>query len=519
MRRLFAMLLGLMVSGNCWGGLIALTYHDVSSDPAKAAFAVSRQDFAEQIEFLLAHGYRPVSLDFLSKVRRGQASLPDKAVLLTFDDAYQSYHDFVQPLLKRYGIPSVLAVVTGWQDGVRPPEYAAKLMTWPQLRELSRSPLVEIVAHTHDLHHGIRANPKGNVAPAGITRRYEPGGGYESEAQFRARLRKDLETSVARFKQENINPRGVAWPYGAYGGVLAEEADRLGLEFRLSLDDGLTTSADLTRINRILIGPGMGIRGFSRELLRPEWSRESLRFVGIRLDDIAHADPQRQEQNLSRALDRIEALGVNAVLVSPFTTDLKAAYFPNNQLPVKTDLLNRFLQQVRDRTPVRHTILELPAHPPVTDSDGLYAQLLQRAGWFRAAAFSDVTSSEQLARLQTQFRRHRPTVKLGVTRKPGETLSGETLSGVDFALIDLEAGLPERALTVAGVRVTALGSDKLLVRVRNTPATDAGVLARVLLVLSAAGVRHLGYAHDDFATGRPALTAVQREASVREIPK
>ena len=110
MRRLAAMLFGLLLSGNCWGGLIALTYHDVSSDPAKAAFAVSRQAFAEQIEFLLAHGYRPVSLDFLSKVQRGQASLPEKAVLLTFDDAYQSYHDFVHPLLARYGIPSVLAV-------------------------------------------------------------------------------------------------------------------------------------------------------------------------------------------------------------------------------------------------------------------------------------------------------------------------------------------------------------------------------------------------------------------------
>ena len=65
-----------------------------------------------------------------------------------------------------------------------------------------------------------------------------------------------------------------------------------------------------------------------------------MRFVGIRLDEIAHTDPARQEQNLSRALDRIAALGVNAVLVSPFTDDLKATYFPNRQMPLKSDLLN-----------------------------------------------------------------------------------------------------------------------------------------------------------------------------------
>lgn len=512
MHRLAAMLFGLLLSGNCWGGLVALTYHDVSSDPSKAAFAVSRQEFAEQIEFLLAHGYRPVSLELLSKVRRGQAVLPEKAVLLTFDDAYQSYHDFVQPLLKRYGIPSVLAVVTGWQDGLRPPEYAAKLMTWQALRDLSRSPLVEIVTHSHDLHHGVRSNPDGNVAYAGTTRRYEPASGYESEPQFRARLRSDLETSVARLRQEGIRVRGVAWPYGAHDNVLVEEAERLGLEFQLSLGDGFTTNTNLTRINRVLVGPGMGIRGFSQALLGADWTGAPLRFVGIRLDDIVHADPVRQEQNLSHALDRIEALGVNAVLVSPFSADLKAAYFPNPQLPVKADLLNRFLQQVRDRTAVRHTLLELPAQPPVTDTDALYTQLLQRAGWFRAAVISGAAPPEQRARLQALFRGHRPAIKLGVTGKPGDTLAG-----MDFVLVGIDPGLTQRALTEAGARAVAVGVDKLLVRVGNAPETDDRRLARALLVLSAAGVRHLGYGHDDFATGRPALAAIRREVSVREI--
>ena len=512
MHRLLALCFGLLFSANGWGDLAALSYRDVSSDPAKAGFAVSRQEFVEQIDFLLAHGYRPVSLDFLSKVRRGQASLPEKAVLLSFDGGYQSYHDFVHPLLKRYGVPSVLAVVTGWQDGLRPPEHAAKLIAWEELRALSRSPLVEIVTQSHDLHHGVRSNPQNNSAPAGTTRAYEPGQGYESEAQFRARLRRDLGTSVARLKQGNIHPRGVAWPFGAYDAVLLEEADRLGFEFQLGLDDGRATGADFVHINRIFMSPGMGVRGLSQALLRPEWTAAPLRFVGIRLDDIAHADAARQEQNLSRLLDRLEALGVNAVLVSPFTADLKAAFFPNHQLPVESDLLNRFLQQVRDRTPVRHTILELPAQLSVTDSDALYAQLLQHAGWFRAAVVSGAVPGEARGKLQSLIHRQRPSVKVGVTGMPGDAHSG-----AEFALVDIDAGLSERALTAAGARAAALGANALLVRVRNTSVTHDGALARAFLVLSAAGVRHLGYGHDDFITGRPALAAVRREVSVREI--
>lgn len=512
MHRLPAMLFGLLLSANCWGGLIALTYHDVSSDPAKANFAVARQEFVEQIEFLLAHGYRPVSLDFLAKVRRGEVTLPDKAVLLTFDDAYQSYHDFVQPLLKRYGIPSVLAVVSGWMDGLSPPEYAAKLMTWNELRQLSRSPLVEIVTHSHDLHHGIRANPEGNVAPAGTTRRFDPAGGYETEVGFRARLRRDLEASAARLNRENIKPRGVAWPYGAYDGVLAEEAERLGFEFQLSMEDGITMGADLARINRILIKPGMGIRGFSNALLQAEWLSAPLRFVSVRLDDIADTDARRQEQNLSAALDRLEELGVNAVLVSPFTSDLRAAYFPNSQLPVASDLLNRFLQQVRDRTQVRHTFVELPAAVAAADADELYTDLLHRAGWFRGALFNPATSTDQRMRLQELFRRERPTAKLGLIHQPGETLSG-----LDFALIDVNGGLSEQALTAAGAK--AADGDRVFVRLRNAAETDARRLARALLLLNAAGVRHLGYDYHDFMGKRSASAAVRREMTVRELPR
>ena len=88
----------------------------------------------------------------LFKQRREQ-KLPSKAILLTFDDAYVTYYDFVFPLLKEYRIPSVLAVVSGWLDK-KPFIVRQKLMTWAQVNEVAHSGLVEIASHTHNLHPG-----------------------------------------------------------------------------------------------------------------------------------------------------------------------------------------------------------------------------------------------------------------------------------------------------------------------------------------------------------------------------
>ncbi len=52
----------------------------------------------------------------MEDARAGRSRLPEKPVLLTFDDGYESFYRLVFPLLKAYQYPAVFAVVTGWLD-------------------------------------------------------------------------------------------------------------------------------------------------------------------------------------------------------------------------------------------------------------------------------------------------------------------------------------------------------------------------------------------------------------------
>jgi peptidoglycan/xylan/chitin deacetylase (PgdA/CDA1 family) len=64
----------------------------------------------------LARHYRVVSADeVVASVGSGQA-LPERAVLITFDDAYRDFGDIAWPILRRYGLPATVFVSSDYPD-------------------------------------------------------------------------------------------------------------------------------------------------------------------------------------------------------------------------------------------------------------------------------------------------------------------------------------------------------------------------------------------------------------------
>jgi biofilm PGA synthesis lipoprotein PgaB len=87
--------------------------------------------------------------------------LPDRAVLITFDDGYRSLYTRVYPLLLAYKIPVVVALVGSWMEGQKRETVRLgdnlvpgtdALISWDQAREMARSGLVEFASHSYDLH-------------------------------------------------------------------------------------------------------------------------------------------------------------------------------------------------------------------------------------------------------------------------------------------------------------------------------------------------------------------------------
>lgn len=128
-----------------------LMYHAVGHRPAKAAYglSVAPEAFAAQMELLGERGFTPVTAARLGHAWRTGAPLPDRPVLVTFDDGYAGVHRHALPVLAGHGFASTLFVSTGWLRGPYHEGGAPDTMLdWDQVRELAAAG-TEIGGHTH----------------------------------------------------------------------------------------------------------------------------------------------------------------------------------------------------------------------------------------------------------------------------------------------------------------------------------------------------------------------------------
>lgn len=335
------------------GEFLVLCYHAVPEKaPAGDRYSVPQDLFVDQMEYLRTHGFHPVSLDDILKASQGKQGLPQKPVLLTFDDAYISYYEFVVPVLEKFGFPSILAVVGAWID--QPPDDISEpLMSWAQIREVSHKNLVEVVSHTHDLHKAIQYNPPGNVGAAVSVRAYDSNSkSYETEEEYRDRIKADCVAQKDLFARRlGITPRAVVWPYGRCNDISMEVARKAGYCFGFTLEGGLAHVDRLNAINRNLVGNNP-ILDFIRMVTKPDSDDFLTRAVQLDLDLIYDTDSYEQtDKNLGKLIDRLVAMKVNTVFLQAFadpdgTGNIKSVYFANRVLPVRADIFSHAVHQM-----------------------------------------------------------------------------------------------------------------------------------------------------------------------------
>jgi len=349
---------------------VALCYHDIQDAPRNTRngmFGVKTADLIVQFEWLRENGYHPVSLDDLLAARDNHRALPDKPVLLTFDDGYTSFYTRVFPLLKLFNYPAVLALVGHWQEtpadgSVSYAELAlprTDFIGWDAVKEMAGSGLVEIASHTFDLHRGITANPYENVQPAATTRLYDLATGtYEDDARYEKRIRDDLTHSIEVIQANTgIKVRALVWPYGAHNAVADKIAADLGLGITLTLDVGKNDVAGFQSIKRVLVANNTDIADFAW-IMRPRPKPAPVRVAHVDLDYVFDDNKAQQNKNLDHLLDRIKDLQINTVYLQAYADPdgdgvANALYFPNRHLPMREDLFNRVAWQLRTRAGVQ----------------------------------------------------------------------------------------------------------------------------------------------------------------------
>jgi peptidoglycan/xylan/chitin deacetylase (PgdA/CDA1 family) len=167
-----------------------LTYHNLA-EQAKGRLVLAAASFREQMRYLKTNGYRVVSLaDFVDYTRLNR-QLPQRAVVLTFDDGYRAFKDHAYPVLKELGFTATLFIYTDWVGAGR------GSLSWVDLRELAAAG-VDIQAHSKT--HADLRRAQG-----------------ETEAQYARRMQAELEQPQDLFNR-NLGRRSqvLAYPYGRW---------------------------------------------------------------------------------------------------------------------------------------------------------------------------------------------------------------------------------------------------------------------------------------------------------------
>lgn len=344
--------LSIPISALAGSEFIAVAYHDVVNHRNELTYdAVTLDNLIDHFEWLKAGGYQPISIDDLKAARAGTRPLPEKAILLCWDDAYISFYTHVLPLLKAYHYPAVLALVGSWMapgpdetvqygDELVPRK---KFMTWQQVKEVSASGLVEIASHSNNLHTAVLADQSGDTLPAAIAHKYDPATAtYETEKQFKQRIRSDLQASSdLLLKHLGFRPQVLVWPFGRYNTAAGKIAAEVGMSITLTLNPVPADIDQLHAIGRIYPTRNPDLKTFRSYLesrIRPPVNH----FFRVDSKDLLEPSAGK-EQHFGTFLDRVKDLDPNMVILDPIVEDngTRKALFTNSRFSVAQDRLNR----------------------------------------------------------------------------------------------------------------------------------------------------------------------------------
>lgn len=216
------------MSSRAGGRVVVLCYHAIADhrdDPVLAKWSVAPELFERQLAAIAAAGWSFVGLDEVLAGIDGERPLPERGVLLTFDDAYVDLLTTALPLLQRHSAPAVVFAVAANVGGTN---------SWDQQG-----------AATVDLldAEGLRA-----VAAAGV----EVGSHTSTHRPLMrvpaAELEQELSGSAAQLAELGLpRPRSFAFPYGDCSDELGAAVERAGYAVGFTIQPGALPAEGTTR--------------------------------------------------------------------------------------------------------------------------------------------------------------------------------------------------------------------------------------------------------------------------------
>lgn len=139
----FIAVIGVVISlfQSAKGGIPVLNYHQIN-DTEKNALTVNTEQFEAQMKYLSENGYTAITpADMLDAWENG-TQLPEKPVIITFDDGYLDNYNHAFPVLEKYQLKATIFLISDYVNTY--PNY----LTWSAVQDMQQSGLIDFESHT-----------------------------------------------------------------------------------------------------------------------------------------------------------------------------------------------------------------------------------------------------------------------------------------------------------------------------------------------------------------------------------
>ena len=181
-----------------------LMYHAVVPDRYSAdAYTIKIKDFTADLDYIESGGYTTVLPSEVIAYCEGRGELPEKPIMITFDDGFCGVKNLALPELEKRGQRAAVAVVGKFSEREEDRKLIYGYLSVADCAEMLERGTFEIASHSYGLH---ALSPR-----KGVKRLWR-----ESDADYTRFLQEDTEKLHELLAAENIRPEAYAYPFGAF---------------------------------------------------------------------------------------------------------------------------------------------------------------------------------------------------------------------------------------------------------------------------------------------------------------
>ena len=209
-----------------------IMYHSILKDSSRSnKYTVTPAVLEEDLKYIKDKCYTTVTIADLISYVYDDKPLPEKPIVLTFDDGHYNNYGYLFPLLEKYDMKAVISIVGSYTDKFTKTDEANlnySYLRWKDIKELMDTGRIEFQNHTYSLH----SNTGKRIGTKKIK--------GETDEHYKSILKDDILKLQQEFKENtNYIPQCFTYPFGGISNASLDIIKELGFKASLSCEQGI----------------------------------------------------------------------------------------------------------------------------------------------------------------------------------------------------------------------------------------------------------------------------------------